>query len=163
MTILAFLGGCIYTGSNTSLLSKMAWGCIGGTITGFQNFLKDALSISTTNPLPGVFFLFVFLAMFTAFVGLLFLAACMKRYDATYSAAMFVVSFIITATLMSAVHYHTFEDLVGIDDYIMYPAGLIILLIGASMLVRDEKEEMLDSEIESHQDASAYRERLLVN
>jgi hypothetical protein len=36
---------------------------------------------------------------------LLCLSSCMKRYDATYSAAMFVVSFVISASLMSAVHY----------------------------------------------------------
>jgi cytochrome c biogenesis protein CcdA len=68
----------------------------------------------------------------------------MKRYDATYSAAIFVVSFIMSATLMSAAHYHTFQDLNGLDDYIMYPMGLLILLVGASMLVRREKPVVHD-------------------
>lgn len=153
----AFMAISIYTGSSTSLLRKISWGSIGGTITGFQNFLKDALTISTIKPLHPIFFLFAFLAMLTAFVGLLFLAACMKRYDATYSAAMFVVSFIMSATLMSAVHYHTFQDLNGLDDYIMYPMGLLILLIGASMLVRREKPVIND-----HDERYLCTERLLL-
>ena len=92
-----------------SLLKKVAFGFIGGTITGFQNFLKDALTIfdatikhesdNSSIPftgtggiddshLPSIFFLFVLLAILTSFIGLLCLASCMKRYDATYSAAM---------------------------------------------------------------------------
>ncbi|KAL3783525.1 hypothetical protein HJC23_009490 [Cyclotella cryptica] len=140
-TVLGFLVISIYTSSKTSLLRKLAWGSIGGTITGFQNFLKDALSLSSTKPLPSLFFLFAFLAMFTAFVGLLFLAACMKRFDATYSAAMFVASFVLSATFMSAVHYRTFQELDHVVDNIMYPIGLLILLFGAWMLVSDKKEE----------------------
>ncbi len=62
----------------------------------------------------------------------------MKRYDATYSAAMFVVSFVISASLMSTVHYHTFEHLNGITNYIMYPLGLTMLLLGAFVLVKPE-------------------------
>eukprot|EP00578_Thalassiosira_sp_NH16_P028250 CAMPEP_0181095552 /NCGR_PEP_ID=MMETSP1071-20121207/10574_2 /TAXON_ID=35127 /ORGANISM="Thalassiosira sp., Strain NH16" /LENGTH=122 /DNA_ID= /DNA_START= /DNA_END= /DNA_ORIENTATION= len=76
--------------------------------------------------------------MLTAFAGLLFLAACMKRYDATYSAAMFVVSFVVSASLMSSVHYHTFEHLDGIVNYLMYPLGLVTLFLGAFVLVRPE-------------------------
>jgi hypothetical protein len=52
----AFMGISIFTGSSTSLLRKMSWGTIGGTITGFQNFLKDALTVSKTKPLPPAFF-----------------------------------------------------------------------------------------------------------
>lgn len=137
--VFAFMGISIYTSSKTSLVRKMSWGSIGGTITGFQNFLKDALTIYQIKPLHPVFYLLATLAMLTAFVGLLFLAACMKRYDATYSSAMFVVSFIVSATLMAAVHYHTFQDLNDSKDYIMYPMGLFILLAGASMLVRGER------------------------
>lgn len=112
------------------------------SITGFQNFLKDALTIydattkqQSSQNLPPVFFLFVALAMLTAFVGLLCLAACMKRYDATYSAAMFIVTFVISASLMSSVHYHTFEHLNGVINYIMYPFGLMTLLLGAFVLI----------------------------
>ena len=113
------------------------------SITGFQNFLKDALTIfdiwikdRSSSYLPPEFFLFLFLAMLTSFAGLLCLSSCMKRYDATYSAAMFVVSFVISASLMSAVHYHTFEHLDGITNYMMYPLGLVILLLGAFILVK---------------------------
>ena len=140
------LGVLIWICPKTSLLRKMAWGSIGGSITGFQNFLKDALTIydatkiqqeqtRTNVSLPVSFFLFVVLAMLTAFVGLLFLAACMKRYDATYSAAMFVVSFVISASLMSSVHYHTIEHLEGVSNYIMYPLGLMTLFLGAFILI----------------------------
>jgi len=135
----------------TSLLRKVAWGSIGGSITGFQNFLKDTLTIyhaatkqsqdslssdgSGATSLPAVLFVFMAMASLTAFVGLLFLAACMKRYDATYSAAMFVVSFVLSASLMSSVHYHTFEHLSGVLNYIMYPLGLVTLFLGAFLLV----------------------------
>lgn len=161
--ILAFMAVSIYTGSSTSLLRKISWGSIGGTVTGFQNFLKDSLTISKTKPLHPIFFLFASLAMLTAFLGLLFLAACMKRYDATYSASMFVVSFIMSATLMSSVHYHTFQDLAAVQDYILYPLGLLILLLGASMLVREETP-IQHGESECHRrESNLCTERLLSN
>ena len=138
-----------------SLLKKVAWGSIGGTITGFQNFLKDALTIyqlannssknnnsisnygiGSDDSLPSTFFLFVVLAMATSFIGLLCLASCMKRYDATYSAAMFVTSFVLSASIMSCVHYHTFEHLDGNINYFMYPIGLLTLFMGAFILVK---------------------------
>ena len=60
----------------------------------------------------------------------------MKRYDATYSAAMFIVSFVISASLMSSIHYHTFEHLEGVINYIMYPFGLGTLFLGAFILIQ---------------------------
>jgi len=145
------LGIFICVCPETSLLKKVAWGCIGGSITGFQNFLKDSLTIlsaekksrnsvssgnePTTAP-PHVLLLFVALGMLTAFVGLLFLAACMKRYDATYSASMFVVSFVLSASLMSLVHYHTLEHLDTTANYVMYPVGLMTVFLGAFILVK---------------------------
>ena len=126
------------------------------SITGFQNFLKDALTISSTrghnNPLPPIFYLFVVLAMLTAFVGLLCLAACMKRYDATYSAAMFIVSFVISASLMSSVHYHTFEHLEGLINYIMYPFGLGTLFLGAFILIQPSAVTACISDEETGED-----------
>lgn len=138
------LGIFIWVFPSDSPLRKVAWGSIGGSITGFQNFLKDALTIydaisNSSQPqqsLPASFYLFVALAMTTAFVGLLCLAECMKRYDATYSAAMFVASFVVSASLMSCVHYHTFYHLEGINNYIMYPMGLITLFFGAYILIK---------------------------
>ena len=76
--------------------------------------------------------------MATSFVGLLCLASCMKRYDATYSAAMFVVSFVMSASLMSGVHYHTFEHLSGVLNLFMYPLGLTTLFLGAFILVKPD-------------------------
>jgi hypothetical protein len=73
---------------------------------------------------------------------------------------MFVVSFIMSATLMSAVHYHTFQDLVGVRDYILYPLGLIILLAGASMLVREERPTRRESEF-SAEGQHGYAQSLL--
>ncbi|KAL9179012.1 hypothetical protein ACHAXT_011985 [Thalassiosira profunda] len=130
-----------------ALLRKVAWGSIGGSITGFQNFLKDALTIfdatmsqsqgvSASDGLPAAFFLFVVLSMLTAFAGLLCLASCMKRYDATYSAAMFVCSFVVSTSLMSCVHYSTFRNLDGWASFVMYPLGLLTLFMGAFVLVK---------------------------
>ena len=112
------------------------------SITGFQNFLKDSLTIisaekssPTTGP-RAILFLFIALGILTAFAGLLFLAACMKRYDATYSASMFVVSFVLSASLMSLVHYHTLEHLDTVVNCIMYPVGLMMVFLGAFVLVK---------------------------
>ena len=124
-------------------LRKCSWGCVGGCITGFQNFLKDSLTIAnatrrTGGTLPGIFYLLVIMAMATAFVGLLCLAACMRRYDATYSSSMFVVSFVISASVMSWVHYDTLEHLNGAINLLMYPVGLATLFSGAFILVRPD-------------------------
>jgi uncharacterized membrane protein len=75
------------------------------------------------------------MAILTAFGGLLLLTACMKRYDATYSAAMFVGSFVIMASIMSAVHYNTLQHLDGVVNLIFYPMGLAILMSGVYMLI----------------------------
>ena len=124
---------------------RFAWGVSGGSITGFQNFLKDGLTIlSITSkqrqeqqnqiPYPTILYVFIFSGLGTALIGLLLLTACMKRYDATYSASMFVGSFVIAASIMSAVHYHTFQNLETIWNYIFYPVGLLILLAGVLLL-----------------------------
>lgn len=129
-------------------LAQISYSLCLRSITGFQNFLKDALTIfddwtkhRNGTFLPPEFFLFMLLAMSTSFAGLLCLSSCMKRYDATYSSAMFVVSFVISASLMSAVHYHTFAHLDGITNYIMYPLGLATLLLGAFALVNPESND----------------------
>jgi hypothetical protein len=84
--------------SKSPILRRFAWGSCGGAITGLQNFLKDSLTIHKATPhdgsYPWCFFLFAFLAAASAFFGLLMLTACMKRYDATYSAASFVGAFV---------------------------------------------------------------------
>ena len=65
----------------------------------------------------------------------------MKRYDATFSAAMFVGSFVLSASLMSAVHYQTFQHLSGFWNWVFYPLGLFILMIGVNLLVLNDTEE----------------------
>ena len=82
----------------------------------------------------------VILAIGTAFAGLLFLTACMKRYDATYSSAMFVGSFVVSASIMSAIHYDTFQHLQSLWNFVLYPAGLVILMAGVYILVVETKE-----------------------
>lgn len=125
-------------------LKRFAWGAAGGSLTGLQNFLKDSLTILKAGHgrvFPWYLFFMVLLAIATAFSGLLLLTACMKRYNATFSAAMFVGSFVISASVMSACHYHTFENLEKRYDFILYPLGLVILMVGIYVLVQETEEE----------------------
>lgn len=127
--------------SKSPMLKRFAWGTSGGSITGLaQNFIKDSLVVVKAAPslrqTPWFVFLFAFNGIAFSFGGLLFLTACMKRYDATYSAAMFVGSFVVSTSIMSAAHYHTFEHLADMIDYIMYPMGLVILMVGVYILVQ---------------------------
>lgn len=135
--------------AKSPVLKRFAWGVSGGTITGLQNFVKDWLTIiKAQEGLPWYFFPFLFLAMGAGLSGLLMLTGCMKRYDATYSASTFVGSFVITASIMSAVHYNTFANLESTINYIMYPVGLLILMAGLWVLVQETKGEVevLDEE-----------------
>lgn len=126
-------------------LKRFAWGVAGGSVTGFQNFLKDALTVlkassATSNkalgiPIPPMLFFVLMTGAISAAVGgLLILVQCMKRYDATYSSAMFVGSFVVSASIMSALHYDTFSNLHGLLQYALYPVGLVLLIIGIVLL-----------------------------
>jgi len=134
-------------------LRRFAWGVSGGSITGLQNFLKDSLTIMKAVKAedddmlsyPWCFYIMIFLGSATAFGGLFCLTACMKRYDATFSSATFVGSFVISASIMSAVHYDTFQHLLGIWNWILYPAGLGVLMLGVILLVW----QTTDTDIES--------------
>ena len=141
--------------SESYLLRRFAWGCSGGAITGTQNFLKDSLTIVKAvavddqqqhHHLPWVFYALFLSAASTAFIGLLILTACMKRYDTTYSAASFVGSFVVSASIMAAVHYNTFAGLEGVLNYILYPLGIAVLMIGVYILVRESNESYEESE-----------------
>ena len=118
-------------------------------MTGFQNFLKDSLTIvkaSKDEPVPWVLLLFfICMAGATALIGLAFLTCCMKRYDVTYSAAMFIGSFVVSGSIMSAIHYDTFQHLNTLS-YFLYPAGLAILLSGVSVLVCEATEHEEEEE-----------------
>eukprot|EP00536_Pseudo-nitzschia_multiseries_P000328 jgi/Psemu1/233444/estExt_Genewise1.C_40238 len=140
--------------SDNFVLRRFAWGCSGGAITGTQNFLKDSLTIiKATEPhqkLPFIFYPLCTLAAGTAFVGLLMLTACMKRYDATYSSASFVGSFVVSASIMAAVHYNTFEQLDGILNYVLYPCGIAVLMVGVYVLVRESSDTSEEDGIIEH-------------
>lgn len=101
--------------------------------------------------------LFALLAGASAFTGLLMLTACMKRYDATYSAASFVGSFVVSASIMSAVHYKTFSDLDGLSGYVLYPLGLLVLGAGVLMLVRASREPLEDEDDDSEEGVAPVR------
>jgi hypothetical protein len=130
--------------SKRPLLRRFAWGSCGGAITGLQNFLKDSLTIikamDAGQSYPWFLYLFFALAAATGFIGLLFLTSCMKRYDATYSAASFVGSFVVSASIMSAAHYNTFAYLESTWNYILYPVGLGVLMFGVFILVRETRD-----------------------
>lgn len=133
---LAILTYLIKFSENPSL-QRFAWGSVGGTITGPQCFLKDSLTIvkATDNyAYPWFFPVLVVLAAASSLIGLLLLTRSMKRYDATYSAAAFVGSFVISASINAACHYKTFEALESLVNYIFYPFGLLVLMIGVFIL-----------------------------
>ena len=136
--------------SENSTLRRFAWGTCGGSLTGLQNFLKDSLTlhkaIGRGEPSPWFFPLLMMLAGATAFIGLLLLTACMKRYDATYSSSTFVGSFVVSASIMSAAHYNTFAQLQSLKNYVLYPTGLLTLMVGVYLLVKNTKDSDEDSE-----------------
>ncbi len=156
--------------SKSLILRRFAWGSCGGAITGAQNFLKDSLTIlkdctRQQVEVPLLFYVFVVSAAGTAFAGLLVLTACMKRYDATYSAASFVGSFVVSASVMSTVHYNTFMELEGLVNYILYPLGLVVLMIGVCLLVRDscndedDDEDVVITDHDDKEESEVSRER----
>jgi drug/metabolite transporter (DMT)-like permease len=121
---------------------RFAWGTSGGSVTGLaQCFIKDALEVLKASPngflhMPFWNYGFVLSGITWSFVGLILLTQAMKRYDATYSSATFVGSFVVSASIMSAAHYHTFQHLNNLIDIIMYPLGLVILMMGVALLVQ---------------------------
>jgi hypothetical protein len=138
--------------SHSAVIQRFAWGVSGGSMTGIQNFMKDSLTILNAHHhqqqqhngeegLPWYFPIFILLAMTMAFGGLLCLTACMKRYDVTYSSSSFVGAYVVCASIMSAAHYHTFEHLANVVNYIMYPCGLLILMTGVWILVNQPEAD----------------------
>jgi SNF family Na+-dependent transporter len=159
------LGYWILYSKETSL-KRFAWGSCGGTITGPQNFLKDSLTIlkaasNLGEAVPWFFPLLIVFALLTSLSGLLLLTACMKRYDATYSAAAFVGSFVVSASINAACHYNTFTRLPSTWNDILYPLGLIVLMFGVYILETSshhrEKHETENQEVSNNHDG--IRER----
>lgn len=96
----------------------------------------------------------------------------MKRYDATFSAASFVGSFVVSASIMSAVHYHTFDHLSGLADWILYPGGLLVLMSGVIILVIEKgavvgpsfpREDLSDSNGSEQSEISTARVEMVRN
>ena len=136
--------------STSESVKRFAWGVSGGSLTGIQNFLKDSLTVVKAHEgIPWYFPVWLMLAVVIAFGGLLFLSACMKRYDVTYSSSMFVGAYVVTASLMSIVHYHTFENLDKLVNYVLYPFGLLILISGVCILVIDTESKEATIEVNS--------------
>lgn len=137
-------------------LRRFAWGASGGSITGMQNFLKDSLTaVKASGRLPWALVVGLSVsAACTAFVGLLLLTACMKRFDAAYSSTMFVGSFVISASIMSAIHYDTFQNLESVKQLVLYPSGLLILLSGVYLLITDIQTPPPDNTAESQTSSS---------
>ena len=129
-----------------AILQRFAWGMAGGSITGMQCFVKDALTVLKVSrdkrpwKLPWTMYIMTVLAIATAVGGLSILTRCMKRYDVTFSNAMNAGSFVVSASIMSAVHYKTFANLSSRNSAIMYPLGLAIILVGLWILVRHTRE-----------------------
>lgn len=132
---------------------------------GFQNFLKDALTIvdvSRNNTMPWLLLATMALgAAATAFAGLLLLSACMKRYDATYSAAMFVGSFVVSASIMSAIHYDTFLHVTG-TNLILYLTGLAVIIAGVWVLIMDNDQSRYAKPGECSVDAAEWNDSIEV-
>ena len=143
---------------------RFAWGIIGGSITGMQCFIKDALAlwhgldefhnqIFRTWPLS--LYVLLLIGGVIPFIGLMMLMACMKRYDATYTASMFMGSIVISSSIMSAVHYHTFDHLSTIQS-ILYLLGLVGMLIGTAILATEAPWAQKHSNGERDQPPSSF-------
>merc|ERR1719491_33581 len=114
--------------------------------------MKDSLTIMKAvkadddmSSYPWYLYIMIFSGCATAFGGLFCLTACMKRNDATFSSAAFVGSFVISASIMSAVHYDTFQNLLGIWNWILYPVGLGVLMLGVIILVKGTPDTDIES------------------
>jgi hypothetical protein len=132
-------------------LQRFAWGSCGGAITGPQNFLKDSLTIlkavtsTSGQQIPWFFSLLVVFAILSPFAGLMLQTACMKRYDATYSSAAFVGSFVLSASINAALHYHTFSSLPSTWNDVLYPFGLLVLMAGVFLLETTGSQDTVGS------------------
>jgi len=132
--------------SNDTVVQRFAWGVAGGSITGIQCFIKDALVVLNLAhdkrpwKLPWTFFILLALGISMAVGGLSILTRCMKRYDVTFSNAMNAGSMVVSASIIGAVHNKTFSNLGSTLRVTWYLIGLFTVLVGLSILVRQTKE-----------------------
>ena len=145
---------------------RFAWGVSAGSMAGSNPFLKDVMAVlagmmttavaTTSNsnddevasnanimyddaPLRSIgFYVLILLAAIFPLASLFLSLECMKRYDATYSAACLLASQTVAATLMSMAHYHTWDHL---NSYALYPFGLVVLLVGCIVLAMEEGDD----------------------
>ena len=124
--------------SHNKYWTRVAWGVAGGFVTGFWNFIKDAITLVQLSPslwnLPWYFFGLCATALVTAGAGMMIMAECMKRYDATYTSGTYAGSLTLAASVVSAMHYRTFDNLSGVS-LVLYPLGLGILMMGVGLLI----------------------------
>eukprot|EP00986_Skeletonema_menzelii_P015753 scaffold12619_cov133-Skeletonema_menzelii.AAC.2 len=130
---------------------RFAWGIAAGSMSGSSPFLKDSMAVlagmtaSSSNGevasanVPDAlltigFYVLMLLAAMFPLSSLILSLECMKRYDATYSAACLLASQTVAATLMSTAHYHTWDHL---SSPSFYPFGLFVLLVGCIVLATE--------------------------
>ncbi|GMH74050.1 hypothetical protein TrST_g7583 [Triparma strigata] len=145
-------------------VEKFCWGVSGGSIAGLLLFIKDSLSLfKSESPWHWQIWLFLSGAMFVGLYGIRCLSFCMKRYDTTYSATMFVVSYIFSADIMSLIRYDIYKNMESTAQKVLFPVGMIILLGGVAILMtekipgfcsrtvgacsRDDAKPLLDGEV----------------
>jgi len=132
---------------------RIAWGVSGGFITGFWNFIKDAITIvqmtDAWGSLPWCFFGLLATALATAGAGMMIMSECMKRYDATYTSGTYAGGLTLAASVVSAMHYHTFSHLGGVSR-VLYPVGLCILMMGVGLLMSDQSHTNGAAKGEAH-------------
>lgn len=153
---------CIQHGNPHQASTRFAWGMAGGSLTGVQCFLKDALTMLFLEngyqrfwTLPISAFILLALAIGCAVGGLLILSACMKRYDATFSNAMNAGAFVVSASIMAQVRYDTLGNLKNGLAQFCYVMGLVIILTGLFLLVRSTQlSEATDMDKDNQSDAS---------
>jgi len=132
---------CIHQPWN-AVLQRFAWGVSGGSIGGLRNFIKDGLTIIKVSEdkrpwkLPLFFYVMALFAIATAAGNLACQTFCMKKYDATFSNAMTAGSFVLSTSVMSAIHYQTFANLSSTYDGLVYVIGMALILVGLWVLMR---------------------------
>eukprot|EP00546_Thalassionema_frauenfeldii_P019858 CAMPEP_0178895420 /NCGR_PEP_ID=MMETSP0786-20121207/578_1 /TAXON_ID=186022 /ORGANISM="Thalassionema frauenfeldii, Strain CCMP 1798" /LENGTH=365 /DNA_ID=CAMNT_0020565651 /DNA_START=173 /DNA_END=1270 /DNA_ORIENTATION=- len=120
---------------------RSAWGAIGGSLTGgTSNFIKDAMALGSSNSISDYFTHYMVLCGLLLGAGLFSLSSlifsiqCMKRYDVAFSCASYTGAMMFSVSVMSAVHYNTFNHLGGWLSYVFYPIGILSTLSGCLIL-----------------------------
>ena len=122
------------SGSNPFLKDGMA------VLAGMMTTATDATT-SSNDALRSIgFYVLILLAAIIPLSSLILSLECMKRYNATYSAACHLASMTVSATLMSMAHYHTWDHLSS-SYALLYPFGLVVLLVGCIVLAMEDDDD----------------------